>query len=83
MNTFKTTGTCSREIQFELQGDIIESVNFVGGCPGNLLGIAKLVEGMSATEAITRMEGIHCGDKTTSCPDQLAQALKQHLSTQG
>ena len=76
---YKTHGTCSRMINLELDGDIIKSVEFVGGCSGNTQGIASLVKGMKAEDAIERMEGIRCGFKPTSCPDQLAQALKQAL----
>lgn len=77
---YKTRGTCSQMIQVELDGDVIKSVNFVGGCSGNTQGIASLVVGMKAEDAISRMEGIRCGVKPTSCPDQLAQALRQALA---
>lgn len=76
---YKTHGTCSQMINLELDGDTIKSVEFVGGCSGNTQGIASLVKGMKAEDAIERMEGIRCGFKPTSCPDQLAQALKQAL----
>ncbi len=74
---YRTKGVCSRMIKLELDGDIIRSVEFVGGCSGNTQGIARLVEGMKVDDAIARIEGIHCGPRPTSCPDQLAQALKQ------
>ena len=76
-NTFvyKTKGTCSREIHVTLDGDTIESVSFVGGCHGNLQGISALVKGRKIDEVIEDLQGIKCGFKTTSCPDQLAQAL--------
>ncbi len=75
---YKTKGTCSREINFSVSDDgIIESVQFMGGCHGNLQGIAKLVEGQKASEVIEKLEGIKCGFKNTSCPAQLAEALKQ------
>ena len=74
---YKTSGVCSQEIHFELDGDTIKSVEFIGGCNGNLKGISKLVEGMKADEVIERLQGIRCGSKTTSCPDQLARALAQ------
>lgn len=74
--TYKTKGVCSREIHLEIEDDIIKSVEFVGGCSGNTQGVARLVTGMNVDEAIARMEGIKCGFKSTSCPDQLAQALK-------
>ncbi len=74
--TYKTKGVCSQQIDIEMDGDIIKNVTFYGGCHGNLQGIAKLVEGMKKDEVIARLEGIRCGYKATSCPDQLAQALK-------
>lgn len=77
---YKTQGTCSQAIQLELDGDIIKSVEFVGGCSGNTQGVASLVRGMKAEEAISRLEGIRCGFKPTSCPDQLAKALKLALA---
>ncbi len=75
--TYKTNGTCSREITFEVENGKVKNVSFLGGCNGNLKGIGSLVEGMDVAEVITRLEGIHCGMKSTSCPDQLANALKQ------
>ena len=80
--TYATSGTCSKQIDFELDGNIIKKVVFLGGCNGNLKGIAKLVEGMTAEEAIQRLRGICCGSKTTSCPDQLALALTAALEQQ-
>ncbi|MCR5793471.1 MAG: TIGR03905 family TSCPD domain-containing protein [Lachnospiraceae bacterium] len=76
---YKTKGTCSREIHIELDGDIVKSVEFIGGCAGNTHGISKLVKGMSATEVIERLEGTLCGPRSTSCPDQLAKALRLAL----
>ena len=73
---YKTKGTCSREIAFEIEDGKVKNVQFFGGCNGNLKGIAALVEGCDIDDVITRVEGIHCGMKSTSCPDQLAQALK-------
>ena len=70
-------GVCSRSIHVELDGDTIKNVEFVGGCNGNTQGIASLVRGMNVEDAISRMEGITCGNKSTSCPDQLAKALRQ------
>ena len=78
MNTYKTSGVCSREIQFEVENDIITNVQFVGGCNGNTKGISALIKGMNINDAISRMEGIECGMRGTSCPDQLAKALKQY-----
>ena len=69
---YKPTGVCSREINIELDGDTIKSVKFTGGCSGNTQGVAALVAGMKVSDAITRLEGIRCGMKETSCPDQLA-----------
>ena len=74
--TYKTKGTCSREISFEVENGKVKNVTFMGGCNGNLKGIAALVEGMDIDEVISRVEGVTCGMKSTSCPDQLAQALK-------
>lgn len=70
-------GVCSRQMEIELDGEIIKSVRIVGGCAGNTLGISRLVEGMNINEAIRKMKGIPCGNKGTSCPDQLAIALEQ------
>ncbi|MBQ9736908.1 MAG: TIGR03905 family TSCPD domain-containing protein [Clostridia bacterium] len=75
--SYKTRGTCSREIKFNLDGDIVKNVEFIMGCQGNTTGISRLVEGMNIDEAISRLEGINCGGRGTSCPDQLACALKQ------
>ena len=74
---YRTEGTCSRRIFLELDGDIIRSVSFEGGCNGNLKGIGSLVAGMNRDEAITRLKDIRCGFKATSCPDQLAKALEE------
>ena len=74
---YKTKGTCSREISFEIEDGKVRNVSFLGGCNGNLKGIASLVEGMDVADVIARVEGIHCGMKSTSCPDQLAQALSE------
>ena len=82
MISYKTQGTCSMMINVELDGEIIKHVEFIGGCPGNVTGLAKLVEGRPAEEIIGRVEGITCGRKPTSCPDQLAKALRQALAQQ-
>lgn len=74
---FTPRGVCSREMEIEMDGDIIKSVKIVGGCAGNTVGVSRLVEGMQIDEAIKRMKGIPCGNKGTSCPDQLATALEQ------
>ena len=73
---YKPQGVCSQLINVELDGDVIKSVEFVGGCAGNTMGISQLVKGMKVDDAIQRMEGITCGIKPTSFPDQLAKALK-------
>ena len=73
---YRTFGTCSEMIEFEIIDNHLHNVRFYGGCSGNLQGLSKLLVGMSAQEAIDKLEGIRCGRKPTSCPDQLAQALK-------
>ena len=75
--TCKTQGVCAREIAFEIEDGKVKNVQFFGGCNGNLKGIGALVEGMNVDEVIARVEGISCGGRPTSCPDQLAQALKE------
>ena len=77
--TYKTHGTCSSQIDLELEDGIIQSVAFTGGCNGNLQGIGRLVAGMPAEEAIGKLQGIQCGRKATSCPDQLSKALTAAL----
>ena len=74
---YKTKGTCSQRILFEIEDGKVKNVSYIGGCHGNLQGIGRLVEGMDVNEVINRLEGIHCGMKPTSCPDQLACALEQ------
>ena len=75
---YQTQGVCSRSIHFEVKNNKLTNVVFVGGCAGNAQGVARLIEGMDIDEAIRRLEGIHCGTRMTSCPDQLAKALKQY-----
>ena len=77
---YKTKGTCSQRIFFDLNDGIVSNVRFIGGCDGNLKGISSLIEGMKAEDVIAHVEGITCGSKSTSCPDQLAKALKQALN---
>ncbi len=77
---YKTKGTCSTQIDLEVENGIIKNVAFTGGCNGNLQGVSKLVEGMKAEDAIAKLKGIRCGHKNTSCPDQLATALEQILA---
>ena len=76
---YQTSGTCSREIVFEIIDGKVRNLYFIGGCNGNLQGIGKLVEGMPVEEVISRVEGISCGGRPTSCPDQLARALKEAM----
>ncbi len=76
---YQTSGVCSRSIRFELDGTKVKSVEFLGGCPGNLLGIGKIVEGMEANDVIEKFKGVACGSKPTSCPDQLAKALEKAI----
>lgn len=76
--SYKTKGTCSSRIDFEITDEgKVSHVKFIGGCSGNTQGVCRLIEGMDKDEAISRIEGIRCGAKPTSCPDQLAQALKE------
>ena len=80
---YKTQGVCSSLIDIEMNGNTIESVKFTGGCNGNLKGICSLVDGMNIDDVIARLEGITCGRKNTSCPDQLARALKAYKAEIG
>ena len=77
---YQTEGTCCRQIELEVDGDVVKSVRFLGGCHGNLQGIARLVEGMNVADVVTRLSGIRCGMTPTSCPDQLSLALRQAIS---
>lgn len=76
---YKTKGTCSQRILFDIEDGVVKNLQFIGGCNGNLKGIGSLAEGMKAEDVIARVEGIRCGMKSTSCPDQLAQALKEAI----
>ena len=78
---YKTQGTCSKMVVLDLEDGVITDCKFVGGCPGNTIGVATLVKGMKAEEAVERLKGIKCGFKPTSCPDQLAKALEDALLT--
>ena len=80
---YKTRGTCSQMIELDINDGIVSGVTFLGGCDGNLQGISRLVEGMSVPDVISRLEGIRCGMKSTSCPDQLACVLKAITSQKG
>ena len=77
--TYTTQGTCSKLIEAEVEDGIVKEVTFYGGCNGNLQGIAALVRGMKVEEVLVRLEGIHCGTRPTSCPDQLCKALRASL----
>lgn len=78
---FKPSGVCCKEITFDIdENNIVKSVNFVGGCPGNLIGLKHLIEGRPADEIAEKLAGIPCGGKSTSCPDQLSKALREQLS---
>ena len=78
---YKPRGTCSTEMRFELNGSTIESLQVINGCNGNLKGIASLLKGQDISEVISRLEGIRCGMRPTSCPDQIAQGLKAYLKS--
>lgn len=73
--TYRTKGTCSRSITFDIEDGVVRNVQFEGGCNGNLKGIGAIVDGMKVEDVIDKLSGIRCGFKSTSCPDQLAQAL--------
>ena len=75
--TYRTMGTCSRLISFDIDGNTVKNVVFSGGCNGNTQGISRLVEGMEIDKVISLLEGVDCGGRGTSCPDQLARALKE------
>ena len=80
MHEYKTSGTCSKKINFDLTDGKVHSVSFEDGCPGNLQGLGILVEGMDAGDVVKKLKGIQCGRKKTSCPDQLAIALEQAIA---
>ena len=82
MFEYKTRGTCSSRIRFDIQDGLVHDVKFDGGCAGNLAGIPKLIEGMKAVDVIGKLKGTPCGNRPTSCPDQLAIALEEALKTQ-
>ncbi len=79
--TYKTKGTCSTQIDLDVVDGIVRNVKFTKGCNGNLQGISKLVEGMKAEDAISKLRGIKCGFKNTSCPDQLSYAIEQAMNS--
>ena len=76
-HTYRPKGTCSTQIEFDLNGDIVSNVEFTGGCNGNLQGISSLVDGLTVEQIESKLKGIRCGFKPTSCPDQLAVAVKE------
>lgn len=80
--SYKTSGTCSQEIKFDLNGDVVTNVRFFGGCNGNLKAISTLVNGMTVAEIEEKLRGITCGGRPTSCSDQLARAVRQALDNQ-
>lgn len=77
--TYKTSGTCSQAINFDVEDGIVKNVKFIGGCHGNTQGVGALVEGMKVEDVIAKLKGIKCGMRATSCPDQLARALEAAL----
>lgn len=80
--SFRPKGVCSQRMEIDVEDGIVKKLTVTGGCSGNLQGISRLVEGMPAEEVIEKLEGIRCGFKNTSCPDQLARALKKYLENQ-
>jgi len=76
--SYKPEQVCAKEINFELEGNVVTNVEFVGGCPGNALGLVSLVKGMEVDDVIAKLQGILCRHRTTSCPDQLAKALREY-----
>ena len=76
MKTFKTAGVCSSDISFKVENGVVEQVIFNGGCSGNTQGLSSLLQGMKVDDVISKLEGLKCGARATSCPDQLTQALK-------
>jgi len=82
MYLYTTRGICAKQISFDINNGAVTNVTFYGGCPGNLKGIGKLVEGMPAEEVIERLRGITCGGKLSSCPDQLSRAIEESITRQ-
>lgn len=79
MRNFRTSGVCAKEINFSIDNGVIQNVEFLGGCNGNLKGMSVLLQGMKVEDVITKLEGTTCGPRSTSCPDQLAKALKEYV----
>lgn len=82
MIRFKTEGVCAKEIMLEVENGVIKEVSFSSGCPGNLIGISRLIKGMPAEQVIENLKGTDCAGRGTSCPDQLAKALELYLEKQ-
>ena len=80
--TYRTQGTCSQAIEFEIEDGILRNVQFYGGCNGNTQGVSALVDGMKVDDVLQRLEGIRCGFKNTSCPDQLCKAIREAMSVE-
>lgn len=80
MEIYKTSGVCSTEIHFEIENDTISNIEFVRGCPGNTMGVSALIKGMKVEDAVSKLKGIDCRGRGTSCPDQLAKALEGYLN---
>jgi uncharacterized protein (TIGR03905 family) len=80
METYKTSGVCAKTIEFKINDGILESVKFNGGCPGNAIGLSSVVQGMKVEDVVARLHGTECGTRPTSCPDQLAKALKDFIA---
>ncbi len=78
--TYKTNGVCARQIEITVENDIVTKAKFLGGCAGNTQGVSRLVEGLPVEQVISKLKGIRCGFKATSCPDQLATALSQYMN---
>ena len=78
---YKTSGVCAREVHFDVVDNKVQNLNFINGCPGNLIGLAQLVNGMDIDEAISKLKGIDCRGKGTSCPDQLTKALEAYKAS--
>lgn len=79
---YKTRGTCSTQIEVELEGDIVKNVKFTGGCNGNLQAVSRLVSGLTVDEVVEKLSGIHCGPRPTSCGDQLSRAVREAYEAQ-
>jgi uncharacterized protein (TIGR03905 family) len=80
--SYKPSGVCAKEFIFHIENNTIEDIDIIGGCPGNLVGLTSLIKGMKIEDVIEKLHGITCGQKDTSCPDQLAQVLKEYLEKQ-